>query len=136
VIRGNRRLIVQEVADEVSTSIGPCTEKLQMCCVSASHVTPHLQLSGKTSDIYCAPSILFSRLRPSRVFLFPRLKTTLKGRCFQTTEEIQENMIRELRTITESAFREALQQWTKCWKWRIASRGDYFEGDSAYNAVK
>jgi hypothetical protein len=54
----------------------------------------------------------------------------LKGR-FQTIGDIQENAIGELRTITESAFQEALQQWTKRWEWCIASRGDYFEGKSA-----
>jgi hypothetical protein len=45
--------------------------------------------------------------------------------------EIQENAIRELRAITESAFQEAFQQWKKRWERCIASRGDYFEGDSA-----
>ena len=39
VIRGNRRLTVREVADEVGTSIGSCnqifTEKLQMPRISA-----------------------------------------------------------------------------------------------------
>jgi len=43
-------------------------------------------------------------------FLFPKIKTILKGRRFQTIEEIQENAIRELRAITESAFQEAFQQ--------------------------
>jgi len=42
VIRGNRRLTVQEVADEMSISIGSChqifTEKLQMRRVSAKFV--------------------------------------------------------------------------------------------------
>jgi hypothetical protein len=42
VICGNCRLTVQEVADEVGISIGPChqifTEKLQMHCVSAKFV--------------------------------------------------------------------------------------------------
>jgi len=47
-------------------------------------------------------------------FLFPKLKTTLKGHCFQTIEEIQENAIRELCAITESTFQEAFQQWKKC----------------------
>jgi hypothetical protein len=47
-------------------------------------VTPHPQLSGKTSDICCAPSTLFSGLNPAKLFLFPKLKTTLKGRHFQT----------------------------------------------------
>jgi len=70
-------------------------------------------------------------LAPADFFLFPKIKTTLKGRHFQTIEEIQENVIRELCTITESAFQEAFQQWKKCWERCNASRGDYFEGDSA-----
>jgi len=55
----------------------------------------------------------------------------LKGSRFQTIEEIQKNAVRELHTITESAFQEAFQQWIKCWEWCIASSVDYFEGDSA-----
>jgi fumarate hydratase class II len=38
--------------------------------------------------------------------------------------EIQENAIRELRAITESAFQEAFQQWKKRLERCIASRGD------------
>jgi hypothetical protein len=57
-------------------------------------------------------------------FLFPKLKTALKGRRFQTTEEIQENAIRELPAITESAFQAAFQQWKKRWERCIASTGD------------
>ena len=98
---------------------------------AGSRVAPHPQLSGKTSDIRCAPSTLFSGLSPSRFFLFPELKTTLKGRRFQTIEEIQENAIRKPRAIIESVFQEAVQQWKKRWEWCIASRGDYFEGDNA-----
>ena len=49
-------------------------------------------------------------LAPADYFLFPKLKTTLKGRRFQTREEIKENSIRELRTITESTSQEAFQQ--------------------------
>jgi len=60
-------------------------------------------------------------LAPAHIFLFPKLKTTLKGHCFQTKEEIQENAIRELCAITESAFQEAFQQWKKCREWCNAS---------------
>jgi hypothetical protein len=67
----------------------------------------------------------------AHVFLFPKLNTTLKERLFQTIEEIQENAVRELRAITESAFQEAFQQRNKGWERCIASRGDYLEGDSA-----
>jgi len=70
-------------------------------------------------------------LAPADFFLFSKLKTTLKGRRFQTIEEIKENVTRELRAITESAFQEAFQKWEKRWERCIASRGDYFKGDSA-----
>jgi transposase len=36
-------------------------------------------------------------LGPADFFLFPKLKTTLKGRCFQTIEEIEENATRTAR---------------------------------------
>ena len=52
-------------------------------------------------------------LAPADFFLFPKLKTTLEGCRFKTIEQIQENAIRELRVITESAFWEAFQQWKK-----------------------
>jgi transposase len=60
-------------------------------------------------------------LAPADVFLFPILKTTLKGRRFKTVEEVQENSVRELRAPTESAFQEAFQHWKKRWERYIAS---------------
>ena len=59
------------------------------------------------------------------------LVSYLKSSVFFEHAEIQENAIRELRTITKSAFQEAFQQRKKYWERRIASRGDYFERDSA-----
>jgi hypothetical protein len=47
----------------------------------------------------------------------------LKGRRFQTLQDIKENAVRELRTIADSAFQEVFQQWNKRWEQRIASRG-------------
>ena len=70
-------------------------------------------------------------LAPADFFLFPKLKTALKGHHFQTIEEIQENAIRKLHSFTQSVFQEVFQQWKKCWEQCIASRGDYFEGNSA-----
>jgi len=55
-------------------------------------------------------------LAPADFFLFPKLKTTLKGRRFQTIEESQENVIRELHAITGNAFQESFQQLKKCWE--------------------
>ena len=75
-------------------------------------------------------------LAPADSFLFAKLKTTLKGRSFQTVEEIQENAIRELRAYVESVFQEAFQQWKKRWELCIASRGDYCEGGQCLKCCK
>jgi hypothetical protein len=78
------------------------------------------------------PHSLYSPdLAPAHFFLFPKLKTILKRHHFQTTEEIPENSIRELCATTESVFQKAFQKWKKGWERCIASRGDYFEVDSA-----
>jgi len=91
---------------------------------AGSRVAPHPQLSGKTSNIRGAPSTLFPGLSPANNFLFPKFKTTLKRRHFQTTEEIKENAIRELRANTEGAVQEAFQQRKTRWERCIASTGN------------
>jgi len=67
----------------------PAHASLLICSYLAKHqtsVVPHPP---------CSPD-----LAPADFFLSPKLKTTLKGRRFQTIEEIQENVIRELHAIT------------------------------------
>ena len=95
----------------------------------ASLLFPSYLAKYKTSVVLHSP--YSPNLTPAEFFLFPKLNTTLKGRRFQTIEEIQENAIRELCAITESAFQEAFQEQKKCRERCIASRGDYFAGDSA-----
>jgi hypothetical protein len=63
------------------------------------------QCAGSRVAVTVVPHLpYFPDLAPADFFLFPKLKSTLKGRRFQTIEEIQENAIRELRAIRESAF--------------------------------
>jgi hypothetical protein len=83
------------------------------------------------SYIRCAPSNLFSGISPSRIFLFPKLKTILKERRYQIIEEIQKNSTSEVRAITKNAFQEEFQQWKQSWERFTASRWVYFEGDRA-----
>ena len=66
-------------------------------------------------------------LAPADFFLFPKLKSTLKGRRFQTKEEIKENSLQDLRAIPQNTF----QNWKKRWERCINSRGEYFEGDKS-----
>jgi len=48
-------------------------------------------------------------LAPADFFLFQKLKSTLKGRRFQTVEEIKENSQQDLRPIPQNTFQEAFQ---------------------------
>jgi len=59
------------------------------------------------------------------------VQSTLKGRRFQTIEEIKENSQQDLRAITQNTFQDALQNWKKPWERCINSRGEYFEGDKS-----
>ena len=105
--------------------------RLGCCTTTVCRLTRRSSSAVIWQNIRHVPHPLYSPdLAPADFFLFPKLKTTLKGRRFQTIEEIQENAIRELCAITESAFQEALQQWKKRWERCVASRWDYFEGES------
>jgi len=68
-------------------------------------------------------------LAPADFFLFQQLKSSLKGRRFQTIEEIEENWTRDLRAISQNKFQDAFQNWKKRWERCIKSGGEYFEGD-------
>jgi transposase len=68
-------------------------------------------------------------LAPANFFLFPKLKSSLKGRCFDTFDKIQKNSTKELFAILKEAFQKAFQSWQKCWELCVASEGNYFEGD-------
>ena len=52
-------------------------------------------------------------LAPADFFLFPKLKSTLKGRRFQKIEEIKENSLQDLRAIPQNAFQDAFQNCKK-----------------------
>ena len=50
-------------------------------------------------------------LAPADFFLFPKLKSTLRGRRFQTVEEIKENSLQDLLAIPQNTFQDAFQNW-------------------------
>ena len=68
-------------------------------------------------------------LAPCDFFLFLKLKMSLKGRRFNTIEEIQSESQAVLNTVQESDFHAAFlalqDRWARC----IDAEGDYFEGD-------
>jgi len=65
-------------------------------------------------------------LAPCDLSLFPKLKLRMKGRRFDTTEEIQEESQRVLDTIPKSDFQRCFQAWQKRWDRCIRANGEYF----------
>jgi hypothetical protein len=60
-------------------------------------------------------------------WLFPRVKTVLKGKRFEDTEAIQKNVTSTLHTIPKESFKKCFLQWQDCWKQCVSSEGEYFE---------
>ena len=71
-----------------------------------------------------------SDLAPCNFFLSPKMKLKLKGRRFDTIEEIQAESQRVLDTPTENDFQEAFQKWRRRWNRCLHGGGNYFKGDS------
>ena len=68
-------------------------------------------------------------LAPCDFWLFPKLKSPLKGKRFQNTDETQENMMGQLMAIPTKDFAESFEQWKRHWQNCVRSQGAYFEGD-------
>ena len=62
-------------------------------------------------------------------FLFPHLKTQLKGTRFVSWDDIIWNTMAKLYSIRKEAFQKCFEKWQNRWEKRVQSQGDYFEGD-------
>jgi hypothetical protein len=69
-------------------------------------------------------------LVPCDFWLFPKLKNALKEQKFANLPDIHD-IKRLLRGIPENSFQDCFRQWHHCLMKRIASQGEYFEGDSS-----
>ena len=56
-------------------------------------------------------------------YLFPRLKTPIKGKSFAKIEEIKENSTQELLAISKCAFRKCFEDGRKRWQKWLKSEG-------------
>ena len=63
------------------------------------------------------------------LFLFPKLKTHLKGHHFGTVENVQAAVTRALNNISSEDFLHCYEEWQQCCNRCIQSQGAYFEGD-------
>ena len=68
-------------------------------------------------------------LVPYDFWLFPKLKSPLKGKRFQTVNKIQENTMGQLMVTPTKDFAECFEQWKRSWENYVRPQGAYFEGD-------
>ena len=68
-------------------------------------------------------------LAPCDFYLFKKLKTPMKGKRFDTREDIMKTATEALYLIPKNEFQKCFEdlkhRWAKC----VASKGSYFEGD-------
>jgi transposase len=67
-------------------------------------------------------------LAPCDFFLFPKLKTHLKGHNFGTVENVQAAATRALTNISSEDFLHCYEEWQQRWNRCIRLQGAYFEG--------
>lgn len=68
-------------------------------------------------------------LAPADFFLYPTLKTPLKGRIFQAVDEIKQKTTEQLNTITKEEFSRAFDQGKNLCAEFVTFQGEYFKGD-------
>jgi hypothetical protein len=59
------------------------------------------------------------------------MKLKLKGRQFDTIEDIPAETQKVLDTLTEKNFQDAFQKWRRRWDQCLHAGGYYFEGDGS-----
>ena len=72
-------------------------------------------------------------LAPCDFFLFPKLKSVLKGRRFQRIDDIKANSSQTLKAISNEAIQDCFAKWKHRWEKCVNRGAEYFEGDRTNN---
>jgi histone-lysine N-methyltransferase SETMAR len=83
-------------------------------------------LARKQATVLHDPSYS-SDSAPADFFLFPKLKSQLKGKRFQNISKIQANMTEQIRSIPRDSFKKNFQSLYERYKSCIDRQGDYVE---------
>ena len=67
-------------------------------------------------------------LDPGDFYLFPWLKSAVKGRLFCDATDIIKNATEELKRLSRNGFQECFEHFYSRWQKCIGAQGDYFEG--------
>ncbi|KAG5321996.1 MOS1T transposase, partial [Acromyrmex heyeri] len=68
-------------------------------------------------------------LAPCDFFLFPKIKSALKGTRFESMEEVKRKSAELLNVLTKEDFQHCFDQWKKRMERCVARGGEYIEGE-------
>ncbi|KAG5310893.1 MOS1T transposase, partial [Acromyrmex insinuator] len=140
VLRSDRQLSIQYIADTLNISTfavhGIVTENLRKACAAiklhhdnalshAAFIVANYLTRSNTPVVPQPPHS--PDLAPCDFFLFPRLKRELKGKHWESVENIQKHVTTFLRDIPVEEFQRAFQVWQTRLRKCIDSGGEYFE---------
>lgn len=66
-------------------------------------------------------------LAPADFYLFPKMKETLRGRRFESTDEINEETSTSLRHLAKDGFGHVFDSWVSRWHKCVDNDGSYVE---------
>jgi hypothetical protein len=67
-------------------------------------------------------------LVPRDFYLFPKLKSALKG-THQSVDEVKSKMANLLKKVSADDLQHCFEQWKICMQWCVDRGGEYIEGD-------
>jgi len=95
---------------------------------AASHKSLRVREFLAKHNVATLPQSLYSPdLSPADFFLFPRIKTALKGHHLDNIEAIQAAVTTALSEVPVEVFKGAYWTWESRWKKCIDAHGQYFE---------
>ena len=140
MIQSNRRLTIRETAEDLNISYGSVqnilTTDLNMRRVSAKfdnapcHTSLLVWQFLSSKNITVCPHPPYSPdLAPYNFWLFSKVKMTMKGRRFESIQDIKAATTAQLKTLTKEDFQDCFRKWQERWGKCDRSEGECFEGD-------
>ena len=71
-------------------------------------------------------------LAPCDFYLFPKVKSVLKGTHFVSVENVKAKTAEILNSLTGHDLRNCFEHWQHCMQLCVNAEGDYFEGDRSW----
>jgi transposase len=68
-------------------------------------------------------------LAPCDFYLFPKIKSVLKGTYFLSVEDVKVQTTEILNSLTENDMQNCFERWQHRMQLCVNSEGNYFEGD-------